>query len=301
MKLKGLIPAVFTPMKENGSLNLDKVDAVVEHLLSDKVSGIYVCGSTGEGSSLSVEERMATALAYVSAVNKRIPVIVHVGHNSLVDARNLATHAQKIGADAIAAVPPSYFKIDSIDKLVECAAEVASAVPEMPFYYYNIPSLTGAEFDMVEFLQLGGKRIPNFVGIKYSSQNVPQLQACVEFENGKYNIVFGSDEMLLSGLSIGVSGAVGSHYNYAAPLYWKIINAFQRNDIEEAREYQSLSVKKVRILLKYRGLPAIKGMMKLIGVDCGPMRLPFQNLTSVELSQLEKGMKDIGFFDWGRK
>ncbi len=172
MKLKGLIPAVFTPMKENGSLNLDKVDAVVEHLLFDKVSGIYVCGSTGEGSSLSVEERMATALAYVSAVNKRIPVIVHVGHNSLVEARNLATHAQKIGADAIAAVPPSYFKINSIEKLVDCAAEVASAVPEMPFYYYNIPSLTGVEFDMVEFIQLGAKRIPNFVGIKYSSQNV---------------------------------------------------------------------------------------------------------------------------------
>jgi N-acetylneuraminate lyase len=107
--------------------------------------------------------------------------------------------------------------------------------------------------------------------------------------------------MLLSGLVAGATGAVGSNYNYAAPLYLKIIDSLKKNDLQQARHWQSLSVKKVRILFKYRGLPAIKAMMKLIGVDCGPMRLPFESLTTAELRQMEREMRDIGFFEWGRE
>ncbi|MBC8179883.1 dihydrodipicolinate synthase family protein [candidate division KSB1 bacterium] len=301
MKLTGLIPATFTPMKEDGLLNLDKVEAIVEHLIADKVSGLFVCGSTGEGASLSVDERMATALAYTSSVNKRLPVIVHVGHDSLVDAKKLAIHAQKIGADVIAAVPPSYFKITSIEILIRCMEQIASVVPELPFYYYNIPSITGANFNMVEFLETAKQHIPNLAGIKHSTPVMNELLACRNLENGKYGVVFGSDEMLLSGLAAGATGAVGSNYNYAAPLYLKIMDAFNRNDIEEAQKYQSLSVKKVRYLFKYRGLPAIKSMMKMIGLDCGPVRLPLQALTTDEYNELEKSMNEIGFFEWGRK
>ena len=301
MKLTGLIPAVFTPMKEDGSLNLDKVGDIVEHLITDKVSGLFVCGSTGESASLSIEERMATALAYTSAVNKRLPVVVHVGHDSLVEAKKLAKHAQKIGVDAIAAVPPAYFGIDSLEILINCAIEVAQAVPELPFYYYHIPGLTGADFNIVEFLEKASTQIPNLVGIKNSTRILNEVQACKDFENGKYNLVFGCDEQLLSGLIAGADGAVGSNYNSTAPLYLKIIDAFKRNDLESAQKYQSLSVKKVRHFFRFRGLPAIKASMKLIGLDCGPVRLPLQTLTLSEYKELEQAMNDIGFFDWGRK
>lgn len=301
MKLTGLIPATFTPMKEDSSLNLDKVEAIVDFLITDKVSGLFVCGSTSEGASLSIDERMATALAHVTAVKRRIPVIIHVGHNSLEEAKKLAIHAQKIGADAIAAVPPSYFKVTSIEILVQCMEQIASVVPELPFYYYNIPAITGAYLNMVDFLETAKDCIPNLAGIKHSTPTMHELLACRNYENGKYGVVFGSDEMMLSGLAAGATGAVGSNYNFAAPLYLKIMDAFNRNDMEEAQKYQSLSVKKIRYFFMYRGLPAIKSMMKIIGLDCGPVRLPLQTLTTEEYKELEKIMNEIGFFEWGRR
>jgi N-acetylneuraminate lyase len=300
MKLTGLIPAAFTPMKEDGSLNLDKVDAIVEHLITDKVSGLFVCGSTGESASLSIEERMATTLAYTTAVNKRIPVVVHVGHDSLAEAKKLAVHAQKIGVDAIAAVPPSYFSIDSIDLVIKCAKEIAQTVPDLPFYYYHIPPLTGVDFNIVEFLEQASQEIPNLVGIKNSTRIINEVQAITKFENSKYNILYGCDEQMLSGLIAGADGAVGSNYNSAAPLYIKIIDAFERGDLEAAQKYQYLSVQSVRHFFRFRGLPAIKASMKMIGLDCGPIRLPLQTLSAEEHKELEKSLTEIGFFDWAR-
>ena len=300
MKLTGLIPATFTPMKEDGSLNLDKVGDIVECLISEKVSGLFVCGSTGESASLSLEERMATTLAYTTAVNKRIPVVVHVGHDSLVEAKKLAVHAQKIGADAIAAVPPSYFSIDSIDIVIKCAKEIAQTVPELPFYYYHIPPLTGIDFNIVEFLEQASQEIPNLVGIKNSTRIINEVQAITKFENDKYNILYGCDEQMLSGLIAGADGAVGSNYNSAAPLYIKIIDAFERGDLEAAQKYQYLSVQSVRHFFRFRGLPAIKASMKMIGMDCGPIRLPLQTLSAEEYRELEKSLTEIGFFEWAR-
>ena len=124
--LTGLNPAAFTPLKADGSLNLDAVPALVEHLLRDGVSGLYVCGSTGEGVSLTREERMAVAEAYTAAAARRIPVVVQVGHNSLREARLLAEHAQKIGADAVSATPPMYFKPANTEAVVACLTEVAA-------------------------------------------------------------------------------------------------------------------------------------------------------------------------------
>lgn len=299
-KLKGLIPAVFTPMREDGSLNPDQVVPIVEHLLSDKVAALYVCGSTGEGPSLTSEERMATAKMYVEAVGGHLPVIIQVGHNSLAEARKLAEHAQKIGADAISAVPPSYFKINSLNTLVSCLTEITSAAPDLPFYYYHIPYVTGVNFDMVEFLHKGAEHIPKLVGIKFSNFTVFEFQACLEYQDGRFDILFGSDEMLTSGLAGGAQGAVGSTFNFAAPLYNKIINAFQQADMAEARRLQALSVKMVRVLYRYRGQSAFKGIMKLIGVDCGPNRLPHVTLNSDELTALKKELDDVGFFEWAR-
>jgi N-acetylneuraminate lyase len=296
--ISGLVPAVFTPMNSDGSLNVDFIPPVTNRLITQGIGGVYVCGSTGEGPSLTKEERTIVTEAYIEAVAGRVPVIVQVGHNSLRSAGELAAHAQKAGADAISAVPPSYFRPNSLDVLIDSLAEITSQASELPFYYYNIPSLSRVNFDIVRMLELSEERLPSLVGIKYSALTLYEFQACLAVDSGRYNMLFGSDEMLLSGLATGAHGAVGSTYNFAAPVYNQVIDAFQRGDIDSAREWQSRAVQMVLLINQYGGNPAIKAMMKLIDLDCGPVRLPQKMLTEVEIDGLRRDMEGIGFFEW---
>jgi N-acetylneuraminate lyase len=301
--IQGIVPAVFTPLHSDGSLNLAQVSPIVERLVTQGASALYVCGATGEGVSLTREERMAVAERYLQAVAGRIPVIVQVGHDSLREACLLAAHAQASGASAISAIPPCFFKVDRLEILLDCLGEICAAAPGMPFYYYNIPRLTAARFDIVELLRLSISRLPGLRGVKYSDFTIFELQACVELENGRFNILFGSDEMLLSGLIGGAQGAVGTTYSFALPLYQRIYNAFQAGQIVEAQKLQSLSVQMLRIINRYAtastNLPAMKSVMKLIGLDCGPLRLPLPSLTAAQEQELASALTSIGFFAWG--
>jgi N-acetylneuraminate lyase len=294
--ISGLVPAVFTPMRDNGALNLAIVDQVVDYLIGDGAAGLYVCGSTGEGPSLSAEERCEVAEAYVRAASGRIPVIIQVGHNSLRQARRLAEHAQSIGANAISAVPPSYFKMPSLETLIDCLAEIIAGAPELPFYYYHIPRLTTINVDCVQLLQKGAKRLPTLNGIKYSDFTVFEMQACLNVDNGRYNLLFGSDEMLLSGLVAGAHGAVGSTFNFASPLYNRIISAHERGDIAEAQKLQGRAIEMIRVINRHstpdNNLPALKATMNLLGLPCGPTRLPLVNPPGETLTSLYEALKD---------
>lgn len=298
--ITGLVPATFTPFHADGSLHLDLVEPMVEHLIRDGVTGLYVCGSTGEGISLTREERMETTAAFVAATRKRIPVVVQVGHNSIAEARLLAAHAQHIGADAISATPPSYFKPPTLAALVDCMAEIAAAAPELPFYYYHIPGMTGVTPNVAAFLRDGQARIPSLVGVKFSHTAVFDMQAALAVEDGRYNLLFGSDEMLLSGLAGGAHGAVGSTYNFAAPLYNTIIGAFAARDIAAAQRMQAHAVEMVNVLVRHGGNAAIKAVMAFLDLDCGPVRLPQVALTAAQQQRLRQDLEAIGFFAWGR-
>ena len=294
----GLFAAAFTPIQEDGSLNLERIPSIVDYLIKAGISGLYVCGATGEGPSLASEERRAVASAYVKASAGRLPVIIQIGHNSLTEARTLASHAETIGADAISAMPPLCYKFNSVKTLIDCLGHIASAAPTLPIFYYHIPSLTGLSFDMVEFLHEGGRRLPNLAGIKYTHSAIEEYQMCLEVDNGRFNVLFGRDEMLLAALTVGAKGAIGSTYNLAGPLYRKVISAFERGDLDEARRSQVLAIEMVRVCFRYRGLPAFKAAMKLLGQDCGPNRLPLETLNPDEENALKKELDDIGFFDW---
>ncbi|MEO6868228.1 MAG: dihydrodipicolinate synthase family protein [Ginsengibacter sp.] len=296
-KIEGMVAAVYTPMNESGSLNLKVVPDIVDRLIRQEVKGVFVCGTTGEGTSLSSEERKILAEAFVKAAGKRILVLVHVGHNSIVEAKGLAAHAQKIGADYISALPPMYFKISSIPVLVDCMAEIASAAPELPFYYYNIPVLSGVSLDMLEFLKQADQSIPTLAGIKYTTPLLYEYQECLNYKDNKYDILYGTDEMLLSSLSVGAKGYIGSTYNLMAPLYNKLKASFDKGDLSTAKNLQFKSVEIVRVLVKYGGLPAQKAIMKLLGIDCGPLRLPLQSLQKEEIKSMEKDLQKLGFFD----
>ena len=297
MKIEGLIAATFGTFQEDGSLNLAIIPSLVEKLIADGLRGVFICGTNGEGPNLTVEERMAVAEAYVQAANKRILVLVHVGHTSIAESRKLAAHAARIGADAISSVAAFYFKPTSVQNLAESMAQIASAAPQLPFYYYHIPTLTGVGLDMIEFLRLGEELIPNLAGIKYTAATLHEYQACVNYQNGRYDILFGFDEMLLPALAVGAKGAIGSTYTYAAPLYLKVVELFGQGKIEEARQMQRQSVEMVRCLVKYPPIPAQRAIMKMQGFDLGTCRLPLKGLSEQDTLAFRASLDEMSFFE----
>ena len=298
MKLEGLIAATFTPMDEAGQVRLEPIAEIVEGLIAQGVTGLYVCGSTGEGPSLTVDERKAVAEAYVQASAGRIPSVIQVGANALEDARALAAHAASIGADAISAVAPTYFKPADLDALIDCVAAVCEAAPEIPFYYYHIPPITGLHFDMVSFLRSAPERIPSLAGIKFSSRDVDMLQSCLQFEDGKYDILFGVDEMLLSALAVGCTGAVGSTYNFMAPLYRTVMQSYAAGDMADAQAKQYLATSMIRTILEFGGMPSLKTAMNLKGADCGGMRLPLKSMSGESQLLMREMLERQGFLTW---
>ncbi|MDX9882506.1 MAG: dihydrodipicolinate synthase family protein [Prolixibacteraceae bacterium] len=298
-KLKGLIAAPFTPMSGDGSLNLGMVAPYAARLKKDGVSGVFICGTTGEGMLMEIEERMAVAEQWIKEQNSDFKVIVHVGTTSYVQSKKLARHAQQIGAYAIGCMGPIFLKPGRMDDLVKFCSEVASGAPELPFYYYHIPTVSDIWLPMPEFLKKAQLVIPNLAGIKFTHRNMMEMLLCINADGGKWDILHGFDEELLCGLSMGAQAAIGSTYNYMPTLYLKLIDAFQKGDMDAAREYQLKSVRFIEILIRYGGgVIGGKPIMKMVGLDCGPLRAPAHNLSADEFKQYEKELIDIGFFDW---
>lgn len=298
-KLKGLIAAPFTPMSGDGSLNLGIVAPYAAKLKKDGISGAFICGTTGEGMLMDIEERMAVAEQWVKEQTDDFKVIVHVGTTSYVQSKKLAWHAQQIGAYATGCMGPVFLKPGRVDDLVKFCSEVASGAPELPFYYYHIPTVSDIWLPMPEFLKKAQLVIPNLVGIKFTHRNMMEMLLCINADGGKWDILHGFDEELLCGLSMGAQAAIGSTYNYIAPLYLKIIESYQRGDIDTARFYQLKSVQFIDILIRYGGgVIGGKPIMKMVGLDCGPLRAPARNLTATEFNQYQDELNNIGLFDW---
>ncbi len=297
MKVNGLIAATFGFFHQDGSIDLAPIQGIVDRLVAEGVSGVFVCGSNGEGPNLTIEERMQIAEAYVKAADKRILVFVHVGHTSIYESKKLAAHAYKIGADAFSSVAGFYYKGFSVDALVDSMAEIASAAPDLPFYYYHIPAITGAQTDMVEFLRKAEVKIPNLSGIKYTASTLHEYQACLNYKDGKFDVLFGYDELLLSALAVGAKGAIGSTYTFAAPLYLKVKKAFENGDLQQAGQLQYKAVQMVLALCRYPSIPAQRAIMEMMNYNVGPCRLPLQPLNQQQFSNLHNELKEVSFFE----
>jgi N-acetylneuraminate lyase len=234
----------------------------------------------------------------VASAKDRLPVIVHVGHTSVAEARELAQHAHNCGAAAICSLCPGYYRFATVARLVDCMAEIAAGAPELPFYYYHVPVITNVPLSMTEFLQRGGESIPTLAGIKYTAPTIHEFHACLELDGGRFEMMFGYDEMLLSAIAVGAQGSVGSTYNLAGPLYARMYQAVEKGDWATARQCQSRSVSFVDILQKYGIREAQKAVMKMLGVDCGPCRLPGGRFDDRSYQALYADLKNLGFFDW---
>ena len=291
--LQGLIAAPFTPMKKDGSVNPDSIPEYYHFLKHNKVTGAFICGSTGEGVSMTSEEKKSVIKAWGDATkgDKDFQVMTLVGGTSIADGKDIARYAQQCGLYGVSFTAPFYFKPANVEMLAACCKEIADAVPDMPFYYYHIPVLNGVGFPMIDLLKNVDGKISNFAGIKYTHEDFMDFLSCLHFQNGKYDMLWGRDENMLSALAVGSKGAVGSTFNYAAPLYYDLIDAFHQNDLEKAQSLQQQSIDMITLLGKYGGIATGKAYMKVVGIDCGEFRLPVKNMNA---GQFEMFKKDVG-------
>ena len=295
-RLKGLIAASFTPMNADGSINLSAIDKYVELIAQSNISGVFVCGTTGESLSLTTDERKKILEKWVTLANGRFKVIAHVGSNSLFEAKDLNRHAYETGADAIAAMAPCFFRPGTVKELIDFFAPIAKSAEELPFYFYNMPSMTGVSLPLATFLEEGKKVIPNLVGTKYTHNNLMEMGECIALNNGEFEVLHGYDEILISGLAFGATAGVGSTYNYLPEVYQGIFKAMEEGNLQKARELQMKSIEIVKIIIKYGGgVRGGKAIMNLIGIECGPCRLPISPISQEEYEMLKKDLMEIHY------
>lgn len=293
-KLTGLIAAPHTPFDSSNNVNFEEIDKIAKHLIKDGVKGIYVCGTTGEGIHCSVEERKAIAERWVSASNNQLDIIVHTGALSIVDTLELTRHADTLDILATSAIGPCFFKPGSVADLVEYCATIAAAAPSKGFYYYH-SGMSGVNLNMEEFLIQADKRIPNLSGLKFNSGDLYEYQRCLRACDGKFDVPFGVDEHLPGALAVGAKSAVGSTYNYAAPHFNSIIEAFNRGDQEAVFNKMTNVIELIRVLVDFGGVAAGKVAMELHDINAGDPRLPLMPLTAEQKVIVATRMRNAGF------
>lgn len=299
-KIKGLIDAPFTPFTSEGEVNYAPIPAYAAMLKRNGLKGVFINGSSGEGYMLTEDERMKLAEAWIGAKpDADFKVIVHVGSTCVKSSRRLAEHAAKAGAWGIGAMATPFPKINRVEELVKYCEEIAAGAPSLPFYYYHIPAFNGAYLSMLDFLKAADGRIPNFAGIKYTFESLYEYNRCRRYADGKFDMLHGQDETILPCLAMGgAQGGIGGTTNYNGHALTGIIEAWQKGDLELARELQNFSQDVIDVICRYRGnIVGGKRIMKLIGLDLGPNRTPFQNLTAEEETAMRSELEAIGFFE----
>lgn len=295
--IEGLIAAPFTPFGSDGELNLDLIPAYYSFLKSNKVTGAFICGSTGEGVSLAFDEKIAVMQKWADLTksDSGFSLIMFLGGTNIKECRQLAALAETAGVDAISFTSPFYFKPANVKQLAKCCAEIASAAPNTAFYYYHIPVLTGGNYAMIDLLKEVDGKVPTFAGIKYTHEDFMDFLSCMNYNNRKYDLLWGRDENMLSSLILGCKGAVGSTYNYAAPLYHDLIEAYNQGNFEKANALQQKSIDMITLLGKYGGIATGKAYMKLVDVDCGEFRLPVANMNTEQFIAFKEEVVTLNF------
>lgn len=298
-KITGLIDAPFTPFYENGEVNLEPIEQYAKMLAKNGLKGVFINGSSGEGYMLTEDERMRLAERWVEVAPEGFKVIVHVGSTCVKSSERLAAHAQKIGAFGIGAMATPFPKIGRIEELVKYCEEIAAAAPELPFYYYHIPAFNGAYLSMLDFLKAVDGRIPNFAGIKYTYESLYEYNQCRLYANGKFDMLHGQDETILPCLAMGgAQGGIGGTTNYNGRCLVGILDAWKIGDLEKARELQNYAQEVINVICHFRGnIVGGKRIMKLIGLDLGKNRTPFNNMTDEEEARMKQELEAIDFFN----
>lgn len=298
-KIEGLIDAPFTPFDKYGNVNLSPIPAYARMLKKNGLKGVFINGSSGEGYMLTTDERKMLAEEWVKAAPEDFKVIVHVGSCCVRDSRELAKHAENIGAWGIGAMAPPFPKIGRIEELVKYIEEIACGAPTLPFFYYHIPAFNGAYLPMLDLLKAVDGRVDNFAGIKYTYESIYEYNQCKLYKNGKYDMLHGQDETILAAMALAdAKGGIGGTTNYNGRELTAIIECWQKGELDAARNHQNFSQDVINVICNFRGnIVGGKRIMKLIGLDLGPNRTPFRNMTDEEEIEMKRQLDEIGFFE----
>jgi N-acetylneuraminate lyase len=300
-KIKGLIAATFSPFDQYGDLNLNIIPKYFDLLVKQQVSGAFICGTTGEGSSLTFLEKSKLIEAWGPYNHANFKVISMVSGTGQKEAIELAEISADNGLYGISINAPYYFRPSNVESLLDYMEPIAAAAPDLAVYFYHIPLLTNAYLPMLELLDKVRDRIPNFAGIKYTHNDLMDFNNCLRFEDAMYDVLWGWDETFLAGLAMGAKGAVGSTYNFAAPLYHEILKAFEKGDMDSALKYQQKSIDFISLYGKFGGAATGKAIIKLCGLDCGSFRLPVRKLSEKEETNLLSELNLQEFFNYSVK
>ena len=287
-------------MSADGNINLAVIPEYFKFLRKNQIAGIFLNGTTSEGYQLTSAERRELAEAWSEeAAGTDFKIFVFAGHLSVKEAVQLAGHAGSLpGVYGISVTGPFYQKPATPQLLADWCAEIAAAAPGKPFYYYHIPVLTAISTPMSQFLTIAGEKIPNLAGVKFTHNDLEDFMMAQETEGGRFDMLAGIDEIALASRAIGARGFIGSTYNFMAPLFLRMFEAFDRGDREEALRLQKEAIRIIRLIASFGYISACKAIMHELGIPNGVVRLPHRQITDTERSTLLRELKSINFFDY---
>ncbi len=292
--LSGIIPACHTPFLPDGQLNLDAVKHQYELFRECGIRSVFVCGTTGEWASLSVSERKALCERWLEIAGSEFTIGAHVGCHCQRDAIELAAHAARSGAHAVAVMAPSFYKPATVKDVVDFLVPIAAAADPLPFYYYHFPGITGIPHHAADVVHEARFRIPTLRGLKFSSDSLLELQRAITIDDGAFDVLLGCDEGILPGYLFGIQGAIGATFNFAGAHFETMRKAIADGDFTRARTLQLQASRAVKVLADTGFLAASKAAMRLVGVDVGPMRAPIATLPDERLPALAHALEPLG-------
>jgi N-acetylneuraminate lyase len=284
MMIRGILPALLTPMSDDGaSVDDEALRQLVELHISRGVSGFFVCGGSGEGLLLTPDERRAVLASVVEVARGRAAIVAHIGALDTATAQRLASHAAELGVDAVAAVPPVYFRVDE-SALFDHYRLIAEAAGGLPVYPYNIPSATGVEITAAVMARL--LEIPAVSGIKYSSYNLFDMRNIIDLAPDRITMLSGFDEVFVAALTMGAHGAIGSTYNVMPATFSAIFQAWTAGDLATAQALQGRANQVIKALLTAPLIAGLKAILTAQGISCGSPRRPQRPLRADERAGL---------------
>lgn len=272
-KFKGLWPAMFTPVKENGEPAYKEIGKLVRLLVGQHMDGLYILGSTGQGILFSEEERKKITEVVCNTVDKKVPVIVHVGALTTLESVRLARHAEKAGADGISSVPPIYYT-GNADSALEHYRRISEVV-SIPFFPYQLGdnSIPG---DLNTFISKLLK-IPNVAGMKLTTNQLLDISSIYNKAGGKLKLFSGSDELFCQASLCGTVGAIGTFYNIWGMECRQVLSEFTEGNFKLGKEFMLTFQKMIRQVIPNGWTFFRKAMLLKYGIDIGPAKAPLAN------------------------
>lgn len=292
-KYKGVIPAFYACYDKEGNISPEGVQSLTKYFVEKGVKGVYVNGSSGECIYQSVEDRKTVLENVMKAAEGKLTVIAHVACNNTRDSQELAAHAESLGADAIAAIPPIYFHLPEY-AIAEYWNDISAAAPNTDFVIYNIPQLAGVALTPSLFAQM--RENPRVIGVKNSSMPVQDIQMFKQQAGEDYVIFNGPDEQFISGRVIGAEGAIGGTYGVMPELILKMDAHVRDGQMEKARQLQYAVNSIIYKMCSAHGnmYGVIKAVLKINeGLDLGGVRKPLTALTDSDQAIVEETAKMV--------